>query len=169
MALLHNEWCHKITSSPVPKIFLRSISFKWHHKNEMIESIYVSRNNVNLILRIDWKLSTILETSNKNVWSNIFWYIKVCIFWKCIQYTIIEIKQTLKKLFSDKINGTKNTLFFLSHAPTYHSFNFKFWFLNELKHKARLSKTVCGIFGFVFIKVYIFFNKMHKIFGFKTS
>ena len=48
--------------------------------------------------------------------------------------------------------------FFLSRAPTYHSFNLQF--LYEMKHKIRLSKTVCGIFRFrfrlVFIKVYIF-------------
>ena len=43
----------------------------------------------------------------------------------------------------------------------------------ELKHKVRLSKTVRGIFHFrscfVFIKVYIFFNKMHGLFDFKSS
>ena len=44
-------------------------------------------------LRILWRLSTTLKTSSKSVWSNIFWYVKVCIFWKCIQYTLyIEIK-----------------------------------------------------------------------------
>ena len=66
----------------------------------------------------------------------------------------------LKKIPSDKINGTKNALFFLSRAPTHHSFTFNLQFLYELKHKVRLSKTLCGIFHFrfrfVFIKVYIF-------------
>ena len=66
----------------------------------------------------------------------------------------------LKKIPSDKINGTKNALFFLSRAPTNHCFSFNLRFLYELKHKVRLSKTVCGIFhfqfNFVFIKVYIF-------------
>ena len=28
-------------------------------------------------LRIRWRLSTILKTSNKSVWSNAFWYVKV--------------------------------------------------------------------------------------------
>ena len=45
-------------------------------------------------------------------------------------------------------------------APTHHSLTFNLRFLHELKHKIRLSKTVCGIFHFrfrfVFIKVYIF-------------
>ena len=66
----------------------------------------------------------------------------------------------LKKFLSEKINGTKNALFFLSRAPTHHSFNFNLRFLYELKLKVRLSKTASRIFyfqsSFVFIKVYIF-------------
>ena len=66
----------------------------------------------------------------------------------------------LKRFRSDKINNTKIALFFLSWAPTHHSFNFNLRFISELKHKVRLSKTVCGVFHFrlrfVFIKVYIF-------------
>ena len=66
----------------------------------------------------------------------------------------------LKKIPSDKINGTKYVLLFLPRNPTHHSFTFDLRFLYELKHKVRLSKTVCAIFHFrfcsVFIKVYIF-------------
>ena len=66
----------------------------------------------------------------------------------------------LKQFSSNKINGTENALFFLSRAPTHHSFTFNLGFLYELKHKVCLPKTVCGIFhfrtSFVFIKVYIF-------------
>ena len=66
----------------------------------------------------------------------------------------------LKKFPSDKINGTKNVLFFLTRAQTHHSFTFNLRFLYALKHKVRPSKTACGIFyfrfRFVFIKVYIF-------------
>ena len=66
----------------------------------------------------------------------------------------------LKKCPLEKINGTKNALFFLLRAPTHHSFTFNLQFLYELEHKVRLSKTVCGIFHFrfcfIFIKVYIF-------------
>ena len=66
----------------------------------------------------------------------------------------------LPKFPSDEINGTKNFLFFLSRAPTHHSFTFNLRFLYKLKHKVRLSKTVREIFPFrfcfVFIKVYIF-------------
>ena len=78
-----------------------------------------------------------------------------------IQYTIHGNKtQMLKKFRLDKINGTKNALFFLLQAPTHHSFTFNLRFLYELKHKVRLSKIVCGIFIFnsalFFFKVYIF-------------
>ena len=66
----------------------------------------------------------------------------------------------LKKFSSDKINVTKNTLFFLLRAPTHHSFTFNSQLLYELKYKVHLSKTVSGIFHFrfslVFIKIYIF-------------
>ena len=97
----------------------------------------------------------------KNIWGNVFWYVKVCIFWKCIQYNIYWDKtQILKKFSSDKINGTKNVpIFLVWWVPTHHSFTFNLRFLYELKHKVRLSKTVCGIFyfwfHFAFIKVYI--------------
>ena len=45
----------------------------------------------------------------------------------------------LKKFRSDKINGTRNTLFFLSRDPTHHSFTFNLRYLYELKHKVGLS------------------------------
>ena len=83
------------------------------------------------------------RNKQKSAWNNVFWYVKVCIFWKCIQYTIHwDETQMLEKYPSDKINVTKNVLFFLSQAPTYHSFTFNLQFLYELKHKVRLSKTV---------------------------
>ena len=71
-----------------------------------------------------------------------------------------EVKQTLKKLSSDKINDTENALIFISRAPIYYSFTFNLRFLYELKHKVCLSKNLCEFFhfriSFVFIKVYIF-------------
>ena len=54
----------------------------------------------------------------------------------------------LKTFPSDKINGTKNALFFLLQAPTFHSFTFDLRFLHDLKHKVRLSKTVGWIYHF---------------------
>ena len=50
--------------------------------------------------------------------------------------------------------------FFFRELQLITVFFFDLRFLYELKHKVRLSKTVCGIFHFrfrfVFIKVYIF-------------
>ena len=66
----------------------------------------------------------------------------------------------LKKFPSKKINGTKNALFFLLRAPTHYCLTFNLRFLHELKHKVRLSKTLCEIFHFpfcfFFINAYIF-------------
>ena len=68
--------------------------------------------------------------------------------------------QIFKKIPSDKMNGTKNAVCFLSRTSTHHSFIFNLGFLYKLKYKAHLSKTVCGIFDFwfrfVFIKAYFF-------------
>ena len=49
----------------------------------------------------------------------------------------IEIEKNVKKIPSHKMNGTKNALFFLSQAPTHHSFTCNLRFLYELKHKIR--------------------------------
>ena len=121
-------------------------------------------------------LKTFSDFKNKHqsVWSNVFWYVKVCVFWMSIQYTIHWDKtQMLNKFCSDKINGTKNALFFHWEAPTHSSFTFDLRFSYELKHKVCLSKTVCGIFHFwfhfIFIKVYIFVPKMHGLIVSKTS
>ena len=56
----------------------------------------------------------------------------------------------LEKFLLGKLNGTKHVLFFLSQAPTHHNFTFNLQFLYELKHKVRLSKTICRIFHFQF-------------------
>ena len=78
----------------------------------------------------------------------------------------------LKKFPSDKINDTKNALFFLSRAPTHQSFTFNLRFLYDLKHKLWLSKTVCvavSIFDSVSfsLKFIFLFSKMHGLFDFE--
>ena len=41
-----------------------------------------------------------VNRKQKSVWSNVFWYVKVCIFWNFIQYPIHwDKKQMLKKKF----------------------------------------------------------------------
>ena len=66
----------------------------------------------------------------------------------------------LKKTFFGQNKLTKNAVFLLTRALTHYSFTFNSQFLYELKHKFRLSKSVCVIFHFrfcfVFIEVHIF-------------
>ena len=78
-------------------------------------------------LKIHLKLSIILKTRNKVVWSNAL----------CIKYVIHWNKtQMLKTVsFEDKIKGTKNAFVFLSLAPTHHIFTFNLNFIYEVKHK----------------------------------
>ena len=96
------------------------------------------------------------KNKQKSVWSNVFWYVKVCVFQKCIQYTIYWDKtQMLKKFPSEKVSGTKNAMLFLSRAPTRHNFTFNSQFLFELKYKVCLSKILYGIFHFRFRFIFI--------------
>ena len=86
-----------------------------------------------------------------SVWSIVFWYVKICIFWKCIESVFntlyIEIKhRCLKKFFRTKYTVQKCPRFFF----------------RELQRQSTrfLSLKLCGIFHFrfrfVFIKVHIF-------------
>ena len=72
----------------------------------------------------------------------------------------------LQKFHSDKINVTKNALFFLSRAATDHSFAFNSQFLYELKHKVHMC-VAFSIFDFIsFLLKFIFlFNKKHGLFN----
>ena len=55
----------------------------------------------------------------------------------------------LQKFSLDKINVTKYALCFLARGgPAYQSFAFNSQILYKLKHKVRLSKTLCGTFIF---------------------
>ena len=157
--------------------FLEKIKFLVNNKS--LTKINYRKNQYNQIITNSMLKDTLkafsdFKNKQKSISSNVFWYVKTCIFWKCIQYTIHWDKtQMLKKIPSDKINGTKNALFFLSRAPTHHSFTFNLRFLYELKHKVRLYKTVRGIFIFdsvLFLLKFIFlFNKMHVPFDVETS
>ena len=69
----------------------------------------------------------------------------------------------LKKFPLDKINGTKNTLCFLSQAQTHHSFTFDLGFLNELKQFSIIDSVSFSL------KIIFLFIKMHGLFDFKTS
>ena len=85
------------------------------------------------------------KNKQKNVWTNVFWYVRYI-----FNTLYIMMKQMLKFFPLNKINGPKNAPFFLSRAPTRHSFTFDLRFSYELKHKVRISNTVCEIFHFRF-------------------
>ena len=116
------------------------------------------------------------KNKQKSVWSNALWYVQVCIFWKCIPYTIHWNKtQTLKKTSSNKINGAKNVLFFFTSASSnssqvsfiicifYMSWSKKFVSL-KLCVECSILDSVLFLFKFLF-----WFNEIHRLFDFKTS
>ena len=120
-----------------------------------------SKSSSSCELRIHWRLSTILEKSNR--------YVKLCIFWKCFQYTLHRDKtQILKKFPSDKIDGTTNVLFFLSQAPIHKSFTSNLRSSTVLLLKFRVRFSIFYSISF-FWKLMFLLNKMHGLFDFKTS
>ena len=89
------------------------------------------------------------KNKQKSVWSNVFWYVKVYVFWKFIQYTIHWVnKQTLEKFPSDKINVKKLLSFFYRELPLITAFLCNSYELTCYEFHFR--------FRFVFIKGYIF-------------
>ena len=119
-------------------------------------------------IKIHWRLSTILETSNKSVWSNVSWYVEVCIFWKCVQYTIdwytIQIpfgqnKRYERSLFWELELITVLLLicdFYMSWSAKFVSLKLCVWF--------SIFDSVLFLLKFIFL-----FNKMHGLYDFKTS
>ena len=103
-------------------------------------------------LSIHQRISTILKTRKKMYKSNVFWYVKVRIFWKRSYYTIHGDKShMLKKFPSNKIKCTKNVFFFfrelqlitvlLLTCDSYMSWNTRLVYL-KLCSKNCLVKTV---------------------------
>ena len=114
-----------------------------------------------------------LKNKQKSVKSNVFWYVTVCIFWKCIQYTIHWGKtQMFKKIPSDKLNDTKMPLFFFRKLQLitvsllicnfYMSWSTKFVSLNPCVEFS-IFDSVSFLLKFIFL-----FNKMHRLFDFKN-
>ena len=79
------------------------------------------------------------KNKQKCGWSNVFWYVIVCILLKSIYYTKLwDETQILKKFHSDKTNNTKNVHFFLSRAP-----NMTVYFCDSCYEKLLLN-CVCN-------------------------
>ena len=121
------------------------------------------------ILKDTLKAFDDFKKKQKSLWSNAFWYVKVCICWKCIQYIIHWDKtQMLKKFYSDKINDTKNALLnfmavLLLIRDSYMSWSTRFVSL-KLCVAFYISESVSFLLKFIFL-----FSKMHRLFYFKTS
>ena len=121
-------------------------------------------------LRIRWRLSTILKTSKKSVWSNVFWYVKVCIFWKCIQHAIYwDKRQTLKrykrykKMPSFFLRKFQLVTILLSICDSYMS-----WCTIFVSLKLCVEFSIFSSISFL-IKFMFLFKKIHGSFDFKTS
>ena len=126
------------------------------------------------VLRINWRLLTILKTSSKYVWSIIFWYEKVHIFSKYIQYTIHWGKmENFEKFSSNKISSKK--------MPSFIFFEFKLitvlllvcnsymnWSTRFVSLKQYLGFSVFDSLSFLLNFIFLF-KKLHGLFGFKTS
>ena len=87
-------------------------------------------------------------------------------FWNVSIYTLKVYSVYTIHWDKTQINRTKNAFFLLLGVPTHHSFTFDSPFLYDLKHKARVSKSMRGIFHFrfpfSFLLIFIFlFNKRY--------
>ena len=114
-----------------------------------------------------------IKNKQKSVWSNVFWYVKVCIFWKCIQYTIDWDKtQIFKKNFFGQNRRYKKCSLFSFASFISSQFYFCDYYLSWSTRFVPLKLCVgFSTFDSVsFLLKFIFlFNKMHGFFDFKTS
>ena len=142
-------------------------AFREIRKNKCRFSLF--RSLANFCCDLNNTLKAFGDFKNKQQKCNDFWYAEILKVY-LTHYTLRQ-SRNVKEFPLDKLNATKNVLFFLSRAPTHHNFTFNSRFLYELKHKVRISKTECGIFDSVsFLLKFIFlFSKKHVLFDFKTS
>ena len=80
-----------------------------------LQNIYFTKMMKPLLeFKVTMKAFDDFKNTQKSFWSNVFWYVIVCIFWKCIQYTIHWDKtQMLKKfLWTKQIVQNKTSFFF---------------------------------------------------------
>ena len=121
--------------------------------------------------KVRWNLSMILKT-NKKMYELMFFDIKKYVYSESV-FNTCRKNTNFKKISFGQNKRYKKFPFFLWRTPAQHSFTCNLRFLYELKHKVRLSKTVCGIFHFrfrlLFIKVYIFCSTKFMDSDFKTS
>ena len=79
---------------------------------ELLERFLLIYFSIFFALKDTLKAFDDLKTKQNSVCKSV-WYVKVCIFWKCIQYAIHSDKtQMLKKFPWDKISGAEKCSFF---------------------------------------------------------
>ena len=140
----NQNYCNKVLS--IPRLLLLVNHGFTHTVLNLFFFCFV------FFLRIHWRLLTILKTSNKSVWSNVFRYVKVCMFWKCIQYTLLFFFRELQLI-----------MVLLLISDSYMSWSARFVSL-KLCAGFSIFDSVLLLLKFIFL-----FNKMHECFAFKTS
>ena len=147
----------------------------------LVESTKIERHHFHIklpyqkpMLRIHWRLLTIIKQAIKVYEVMFFWYVNACIFWKCIQYTIHSDKtQILKKSLRVKSKVQKIPCVFfrklqlitvlLLICDSYMNWSTKF-----LSLKLFVGFSIFDSSSFL-LKFIFLFNKMHGFFDFKTS
>ena len=120
-----------------------------------------------LWLRIHWSLLRVLQ-------SNVLWYAKVYIYWKFIQYILHGYKtQILKKFSLDKINVTKNALFFFRELQLIRVLlliceSYMSWSTSFVSVKLCLGFFIFDFVSFL-LKFIFLFNKEHGLLHFEKS
>ena len=114
------------------------------------------------------------KSKQRSVWSNVFWYVKLCIFWNCIQYTIYWNKrQKVKNIFFGQNKRYKKLLFFFRE----HKFitvlllicdSYVSWSTMFVSLELRVGFSILDSILFL-LKLIFLFNKKHGFFDFKTS
>ena len=115
-----------------------------------------------------------LRIQPKTLWSNIFWYVKLCIFWKCFPYIIHWGKtQMLKKIPSDKISSTKNVYFFFRELQFITVLLLIYNFYMS-RNTSSASLNLCLAFSdfdsvLFWLKFIFLLKKTHELLDFKAS
>ena len=116
------------------------------------------------------------KNKQKSVWSNVFRYVEVCIFWKCIQCTTYWDKtQMLKKFPSDKkkketVQKTPSFFFRELQLATVLLFicdSYTSWITRFVSLKLCEGFSIFDPISFL-LKLILLFNKKHGLFAFKT-
>ena len=81
-------------------------------------------NSSSVLLKDTLKAFDDFKNKQKNVWNNVFWYVEVYIFWKCIQYTTHWDKTQILKNFLRAKKQYKNCPLFSFASPNSSQFYF---------------------------------------------